>query len=157
MRIIKGLLASTGILSTLLFSTPALAQKQTNTISSCYDHTTLGLTNSGRCIIRSKLEGNYIFVKIEKSWGETSYFRLSNPYCNKWRMEAIDKDCVVLESKDGFNYEDTGIIHFSTYEDEKGKENLVYTYGRAYGFQYQGPFKKPYIDPCEGMEDDTRC
>lgn len=159
MRIIKGILASTGILSTLLLSTPVQAQKQTNTISSCYEQTTSGVINKGKCIIRSKLKGNYVFVKIEKSWGETNYFRLSNPYCIKWHMEGINEHCVVLESSDGYNYKDTGITKFGPYQDDKGNQSLVYSYGRGYGFHYQGKFEAPIVETCQGVSEEfqTTC
>lgn len=160
MRIIKGVLAFTGIISTLLLSTPVQAQKQTNTVSSCYEHTTLGVTNQGKCIIRSKVEGEYIYVNVEKSWGETDYFRLTNSFsCKTWKMKAIsdmEDGCKVEQKSEDYGWGE-GVIYFITGTDDNGNETVVYTHGRAYGLHYQGKFKRPFVEPCEGLEDDVTC
>jgi hypothetical protein len=164
MRIIKGLLASTGILSTILLSTPVQAQEQTNTTSSCSIGNHMGIENRGKCIIRSKVDGNYIYVKIEKSWESPDYFRLTNsPACNTWYMKPISdmKDGCEVEQKYDIYGWDTGVMKFGVYKDENGNETLYYAYGdKANSFHYQGPFKRPVaeiVDPCEGLENNTRC
>ncbi|MDY6897245.1 MAG: hypothetical protein SWZ49_04110 [Cyanobacteriota bacterium] len=149
MKIIKGLLASTGILSTLMLSNPAQAQKQTNTASSCYEQTTSGVVNKGKCIIRSKVDGKYIYIKVEKSWGEADYFRLTNSSnCKTWRMKSISDmgDGCTVEQKDKVNGWGEGVIRFITGKDDNGNESVIYTHGRGYGLHYQGAFKRPYVD-----------
>lgn len=159
MKIIKGFLASTGILSTLLLSNPAQAQKQTNTVSTCYVTSHQAVLNEGKCIIRSRLEGNNILVTIEKSWGKTRHFQLSNPYmCDEWSSRKVNKDCFVeeiLEARHSYDWVSATlpIIHFGR-NTNSDSENLYYEYGGGhYNFFYQGKFKKPFIDPCKGVPE----
>lgn len=146
MKGFKILLASTAVLSSLLFSTPSQAQQQTNTISTCYDRGVERVINRGKCIIRSKLDEGYIYVTVKTSWGRTSYFRLNNPYtCNEWYATNDVNGCQVLESDNGkyWNTNSGTIIYFGVSKDNNGNEKLSYSYGRAYSLQYNGSFKKP--------------
>jgi hypothetical protein len=146
MKKIKAFLIFISLLSPIFLANIVQAQRVRNVTSSCSVLTTAGITERGKCKIKTWLEGNYIIVEVKKSWDrEPSYFRLTNnPECNLWGP-ALDNDnpCKAVTG-DGKSWDEESIVvGIGEHTDENGNKTFGYSFGRAYNLFYDGPFVIP--------------
>lgn len=146
MKKIKAFLILLSLLSPVFFTNIVQAQKVRNVISSCYVLTTAGITDRGKCKIKTWLESDYIIVEVKTSWDrEPSYFRLiNNPQCKIWGS-ALDNDnpCKAVTG-DGKSWDEESIVvSIGEHTDENGNPKFGYSFGSAYTLTYDGPFVIP--------------
>ncbi len=145
MKILKSLVAFVALLSGVFVLSNAQAQEVRNVISSCRLETTAGITDRGRCKIKTWIEGDYIIVEIKPSWEkEVSYFKLANnPNCKTWSYYN-DSGCKGV-SGDGQSWDEEfgGLVSIGEHEDAQGNPKFHYSFGRAYTLIYDGKFPRP--------------
>lgn len=146
MRRVKALVASIALLSGVFVPSNAKAQAVRNVISSCRVETTAGITDRGRCKIKTWIEGDYIIVEVKPSWEkEASYFKLvNNPNCNSWSHYDNNSGCKGVTG-DGQSWDEDsgGLVSIGEDEDNQGNPKFHYSFGKAYTLIYDGNFPRP--------------
>jgi len=145
MRKLKALGTFVVLLSGVFVLGNAQAQEVRNVISSCHVETTAGITDRGRCKIKTWIEADYIIVEIKSSWEkEATYFKLvNNPNCKTW-SHYNDSGCQGA-SGDGQSWDEEtgGLVSIGENEDAQGNPKFQYSYGSAYTLIYDGKFPRP--------------
>ena len=141
-KIIANLLVPVKVIPFLLIGNDVLAQER-NFKSSCTKSSTTGArysyTEKGKCQIRTYIEGNYIIVEVNTSWGggEKEIIRLeNNPSCQYWSWsDTVDAECKAGIAGDGSSWS-----YVTASEDAK---SFHYGTGNIYMVDYDSPLLRP--------------
>lgn len=150
-QIKKIAITTTFFLSLFLFPVSVKAQSK-NIISSCrvyranLSNSLDSYVNQGKCIIRTRIEGDYIMVRVETPWPspegkkDVDIMRLTNkPSCTNWSPHS-SKEC----SGDFWYGNDKGWGYVSAAQyKENGNVKFGYDIGKIYSVEFDGAFPKP--------------
>jgi hypothetical protein len=145
MKPIKLFIVSLSVLSFLFTTNNALAQ-QRNVKSSCRLYTTAGLIGKGRCTLKTYIEGNYIMVKVYKSWEKKpDRLRLTNnPQCTRWIPFPSEEETVTCLIEMKLEEEPDWGVGFAGEHNINGKKQFRYGVGGSgYNFEYDGHLPRP--------------
>lgn len=136
-------LVTTFVIAPNVIAQPSEESYTRNVISSCH---TNGKTSSssGKCIVRTRIEGYYIMVRVEhlSDTGEkdVDILRLANgDHCSTWGPDRL-YGCFGdfwYENDQEWGY----VVAGNT--EEKGKVTFRYNIGNAYSVQFDGALPRP--------------